>query len=273
MKQRVIVVGILILAGIVGWHFRGVVRDLVFESRRVSLPPAVPYKDDESLRAKRAKRAERSNPVNIKNVHLQEDKKETKAVVTLPITVNLAVPFTSQAPHGVWDAAHEQTCEESSVLMADAFFAERGLGGADAVERELQKMIAWERGRFGYFEDTTAEETAVMARELFGYKKVEVVYEVTADDIKHRLAEGVPVILPLYGRVLGNPFYTAPGPDYHMLVVRGYTADGAFITNDPGTRHGEAYLYRSDILVNAIHDWNGGDVVHGRRAMIVMYPN
>lgn len=272
MKRFLIIISLLVLAGIVGWQLRWQIRDMVISARSVSLPPAVPYRNVESgIKNQELEdndkswRAERSNPVNQEKIPAQ--KKES------PLAVNLAVPFTSQAPHANWDAVHEETCEEASVLMVDSFFDGRGLGGPDAVERKLKKMVAWQRGRFGYFEDTTAEEVAVMLREFFGYKKVEVVYDVTANDIKRRLVEGVPVILPLYGRALGNPFYTPPGPDYHMLVVRGYTADGKFITNDPGTRRGEAYLYRPEVLVNAIHDWNAGDVERGRRAMIVIYPN
>ena len=41
-----------------------------------------------------------------------------------------------------------------------------------------------------------------------------------------------------------------------MLVVIGYTDDG-FITNDPGTKRGEQYWYKTETLLDAIHDWTG----------------
>jgi len=52
-------------------------------------------------------------------------------------------------------------------------------------------------------------------------------------------------------------------------------AEGRVVTNDPGTRKGEEYQYAPDVLLNAIHDWNGsGDTIEeGRKAMIVVYPN
>jgi len=78
--------------------------------------------------------------------------------------------------------------------------------------------------------------------------------------------------VPAAGRELGNPNFTDPGPLYHMLVVRGYTENN-FITNDVGTRKGENYQYKYDVLMNAIHDWNGGDVNNGQRVVIVAWPN
>ena len=56
-----------------------------------------------------------------------------------------------------------------------------------------------------------------------------------------------------------------------MVVVRGWTID-KIITNDPGTRRGEEFTYDPDVLFNAIHDWNDGDVYNGQKAMITIYP-
>ncbi len=55
-----------------------------------------------------------------------------------------------------------------------------------------------------------------------------------------------------------------------MLVLRGYTKDGYVITNDPGTKRGAQYAYRWSVLLNAIHDWNGGDVENGEKVVIVV---
>ena len=62
------------------------------------------------------------------------------------------------------------------------------------------------------------------------------------------------------GQKLGNPFFTAPGPERHMLVVIGYDPEKLeFITNDPGTRQGEAYRYPVNVLWLAIRDYPTGD--------------
>lgn len=95
----------------------------------------------------------------------------------------------------------------------------------------------------------------------------------SVDDIKTEVGAGYPVILPLDGRGPLNPYFRGNGPDYHMLVVKGYTKDGKFITNDPGTKRGKDYVYDEQYLFDRIHDWNGGDVANGQKAMIIARPN
>jgi len=61
--------------------------------------------------------------------------------------------------------------------------------------------------------------------------------------------------VPLAGRELNNPYFRAPGPIYHMLVIKGYDSD-EFIVNEVGTKRGDSFKYKYDVLINAIHDWN-----------------
>ena len=124
--------------------------------------------------------------------------------------------------------------------------------------------------RLGFYEDTNADETAMILREYFDIAKVEVVPDPTPDAIKSDLAQGKAVIVPLAGRQLGNPYFQQPGPLYHMLVIKGYKRNGDFIVNDPGTRRGADYIYKPDIILNAVRDWNGGNVDTGRKVIIVV---
>ena len=141
---------------------------------------------------------------------------------------------------------------------------------ADDADAEILKLIDFQNQFLSFYEDTTAEETIRVANEYYGFKNSRVKYDFTIDDVKRELAAGNPVIVPAAGQVLPNPYFTPPGPLYHMLVIRGYTADGKFITNDPGTRRGEGFIYTFDVLLNAAHDWNDGDVINGRKVMIVL---
>lgn len=191
-------------------------------------------------------------------------------VAALASEVNLAIPFTSQAPHANWGVPYKEFCEEASVLMAAAYVKGETIPTPDVADRRLREIQAFELRRFGYYEDTTAEETAVILREHFGLEHVAVVGDPTAETIKQALAAGRAVIVPAAGRELPNPYFRNPGPLYHMLVIKGYTADGRFITNDPGTRRGADFLYRPDALLRAVHDWNGGDVTNGRKVMLVV---
>jgi hypothetical protein len=202
---------------------------------------------------------------------LAPDLAQKKTVAVAPLEVNLAVPFVEQAPYRVWDAVHEETCEEASLIMVDGFYKNVKTITPLAAEAGLLKLVDYQKLTLGFFEDTDAAQTARILRDYFGYKNAAVTYDISINDIKKELAAGRPVIVPAAGKLLGNPYFRGGGPDYHMLVIKGYTKDGRFITNDPGTRRGADYLYKFDKLYQAINDWDS--VKHGlsgRKAMIVV---
>lgn len=184
--------------------------------------------------------------------------------------LNLAVPFTSQAPHGNWEQPYQDACEEASIAMVHYFYSNKTFTALVA-DREILDLVSFEQRRFGYGHDITAEETANLIKNYYDYKKVEVIADPGVDLIKSILAKGLPVIAPVYGQALGNPYFTPPGPNYHMLVIKGYIND-KFITNDPGTRRGADYLYTFPVLMNAIHDYNSVDMAKGRKVIIVIHP-
>jgi len=188
----------------------------------------------------------------------------------LTAEVNLQVPFTSQAPRQNWDAPYQQFCEEASTLMVASYVKGETISGPDDADAKMLAIKDFEMQKFGFYEDTNADETAVILREYFGLEKVEVVSDPTTQNIKTALAEGRAVIVPLAGRQLGNPYYRQPGPLFHMLVIKGYQKNGDFITNDPGTKKGADYIYAPDTIMNAIHDWNGGNVEAGRRVVLIV---
>lgn len=170
----------------------------------------------------------------------------------IPAEYNLAVPFAPQAPFGNWGLPYQEACEEAALIMAARFFAGQKLS-AKEMDDEIKKLVAWQKKRFGYYEDTTAVEVAAVARDYFKLK-AQVDYTVTAANIKKHIAQNHLVLVPAAGRILPNPYFRRPGPLYHMLVIRGYTKD-RFITNDPGTKRGRGFLYKYQDLLRAVHDW------------------
>ncbi len=200
---------------------------------------------------------------------------EVEVKLDLPDEINLAVPFTSQAPNANWDQPYQDLCEEASVYMVAEYYA--GVSGEpilpETADADLLEIMEFETGLFGFYESTTAEQVGVFAEMMYGFSAVELIEDPTVDEIKQHVADGRPVIVPSAGRLLGNPFFTPPGPEYHMLVIRGYTQDDHFITNDPGTKHGEQYLYDFDTIMSAMHDYNSEtQVADGRKVIIVIYP-
>lgn len=186
----------------------------------------------------------------------------------LPDAVNLAVPFSSQAPHGIWDAFTEETCEEASFLMASAYYQGIPEGVLDpaTADADFRLMVAVEEG-LGFGSSISAAQFVAFA-DAYNATRVRIIEDPSVDDLKALLAAGNPILVPAYGRKLGNPFFTGEGPLYHMLVLRGYTPT-MFITNDPGTRHGENYQYSYDVLMQAIGDWDGDSPDAGARVMVI----
>lgn len=136
---------------------------------------------------------------------------------------------------------------------------------------QMNIIKTYEELVFGRSKDNSAEEIATVLRNLYRIKNIQTKEIKTAEDIKVELSAGKIIIVPLAGRLLGNPYFTPPGPFYHMVVVKGFDDKrGVFIANDPGTRRGADYLYKYDTLFRAIHDLNNGSVLTGKKMVIVV---
>lgn len=170
---------------------------------------------------------------------------------SIPTSVNINVPFTSQAPLGNWGSPFSEACEEAILVMLSHYYKGTGFSANDA-QSEILRIVDWEMNTYGHHEDTSADETARTAREVYGLNAT-VSYDVSEDRIKQLLTEHKLVIAPVYGKYLYNPHFKNGGPYYHMILITGYEGND-FITHDPGTRYGENYRYSIDVMMNAIHD-------------------
>lgn len=189
----------------------------------------------------------------------------------------LNAPFVVQAPLGDWEnVVFQQGCEEASILMAMLWVQDKKFITPKDAEKAIIAISNFEQKKYGEFRDTSAADTARWARDYFDYESIEVKYDINAKDIKIELVKGNLVIVPVNGQKLGNPFYTPPGPIQHMLVIRGYDAERKeFITNDPGTKHGEGFRYPASTLEQALQDYGTGykePIGELRKAMIVVTP-
>lgn len=248
---------ILISGGGLVWAKR---HDLQRSVERASLPTALPYQMPSATPTAAASKKPAA-PVATK----------PSPLTTLPPQANLAVPFTVQAPRANWDEVHEEFCEEASIVMAMSYINNQDISNPDVADQKMQSIKTFEEKRFGYYKDTTIEEVAIIFRELYHYNNVRVLENPTSNDIRQAVGSGKLVLVPAAGQELGNPYFQAPGPLYHMFVVKGYTADGKFIVNDPGTRRGADYLYGEDILMNAIHNWPGNaHIDEGEKVVLIV---
>ncbi len=202
---------------------------------------------------------------------LSEVAKTALEVIKTPAATskNLDVPFTSQAPFAVWDIVHEDTCEEAAIYMAVEFYA--GVSGVidpAVADKALLAMVDAETAQ-GLKVSVTVAELGAFAESFFPGIKATVIDNPTIQQIKAYINAGTPVVVPARGRELGNPFYSGLGPLYHLFTIRGYDGDN-FITNDPGTRRGENYVYPQSVIMSTMADWNNGDVANGAKRILIL---
>jgi hypothetical protein len=261
---------LVIMGGVSGYLGRGWIRDRMHEASQPPLPPEETYEEQEeraNLPAAGDLEGHVSPPTILPAEQSVEDA-DSDDVEILPEKL-LAVPFTSQAPFKEWDELHEEACEESSVIMVAGYYrGDRGAYEPEEAEAMILELVAFAEEN-GFDIDTTAEETAELVELFYPDLEADVVPMTGPESVKRYISQGIPVILPAYGKALPNPNFRNGGPLYHMLVVRGYTED-RFITNDPGTRLGEKFLYTYGGLLDAVHDWNNGDVPNGERVMLIV---
>ncbi len=182
--------------------------------------------------------------------------------------VNLNVPYTSQAPERNWADPWQNACEEAAILMVDAYVRGYGLSPLSAKD-EIIRMINWEDEQ-KMFTSIDAIGVQKIFTEYLHYKKpVRVISNPTVEQIKQLLNEGKPVLALAHGKTLGNKYYSNGGPDYHALVIRGYTQD-KFITNDPGVNRGANFIFPIENVMKSLRDWNDGDVKNGTPVIIVV---
>lgn len=185
------------------------------------------------------------------------------------------VPFTSQAPFAEWkNPRFQEGCEEASSLMAVYWVRNLSLDKNKAKE-EIIAMSAYEAEKWDGAADTSAKDTALrIITGYFNFTNYEIKEDISLSDIKSELLKGNLVIVPANGRALNNPHFTAPGPDRHMIVIRGYDDNlGTFITNDPGIKEGELYTYPQQLFFDAIRDYPTGTnvpIVGDKKVMIVV---
>jgi len=178
----------------------------------------------------------------------------------IPASAYLSVPFICQAPLQTEEnwIYHEESCEETAILQAYLYLNGKTMTKEEA-DGEILKMESWQIEHFGSHHDIYADEVKNF---IAGYyqipsEDIDVVYDANIDDIKKYISSGYPVIVPIMGNILGNPYYPYPG--YHMLVAIGYTED-RIITNDNGTRHGKDFSYDNQTFYDAMTA-AGGDII------------
>jgi hypothetical protein len=282
----VFIIGIALFATL--WFLRGDIRSWMDERKNADIPVAISRNEIEK-RVQTSTVQVQISPTSSQKTTVTSSKaivSSTTATPTvasstfvsapivskIPDSLNLDVPFVPQAPEKNWDQPWQDACEEAAILMMDAYYKDYKVSVLRAKE-DILKMVAWQESVDRNWGRSIEMEKIqkIFTDYLTGYtaSKLHVIENPTIDQIKKYLANGQPVYVVADGKILPNPHFQNGGPEYHALVIRGYTKD-SFITNDPGTQFGQNFKYKYNDLMNAIHDWNVGDVIGGRRVVLVI---
>lgn len=173
------------------------------------------------------------------------------------------VPFTTQAPLGMWDKPWSGYAEEACVWMAMKWVKGEEFTSIYNTADDLNAIAAWEKATFGTTDLTDIPQTLQIFLDYFDHKDAFLSGEITEAGLRSYLDEGALLILPVNGQILANPNYSDPAPEHHMILLTGAT-ETAFIANDPGTRRGEAVEYEVQKILDSVQD------LEGERIMLVI---
>lgn len=192
-----------------------------------------------------------------------------QTVFAAPKTILLKVPFTAQAPQGDWkDERQQDACEEAAALMAISWIKSGSQQNKPEIvlsQKQWRDKIVglsdWELKKYGEYRDLSLNAIRDwIFKDYFSYKLVVIKNVNSAADIIKELEQGNLVLVPMNGRALKNPNFASPGPERHMILIKGYDyGTKQFITNDPGTRRGENYRYSAAIIFKAIRTYKTGN--------------
>lgn len=176
-------------------------------------------------------------------------------------TVDLSVPFTSEAPDGVMIGNWKNACEEASIVMIEQYYlgnTETNLAKSEA-KNLMTRYFNIENKIFGSNANADAAQIKKLMNEYSPYATSTLVQNPTLNQIKSELSAGRPVIALVYGKGL-NPRidFLAGGSYYHTFVIRGFDeTTGEFIANDDGDlKLGLDLRYKYDTILGALHDYN-----------------
>ncbi|PIZ99171.1 MAG: hypothetical protein COX77_02310 [Candidatus Komeilibacteria bacterium CG_4_10_14_0_2_um_filter_37_10] len=252
MQSKLIIIILILVSGLL-------VNEIIYGSVlavKKSLPPEKTWQEIQSL------------PLVTPNKEVVSNN-ATTPIKSLPQQVNLAVPFLVQAPDGNWQLPYQESCEEAAMLMAYYYWQGKKQNPTkQEANNDILKLVDWQNKNKGDYRDTTISQVATIVQEYWHYQ-TEILERPTVKQLKKYLDNGYPIIAPFYGRALKNPYFRDAGPLYHMLVLKGYQ-DDKFITNDPGTRRGQDYVYTMTVIMSALHDWNSGDVLSGEPRVLII---
>ena len=184
-------------------------------------------------------------------------------IISLPILASkaLKISFSPQAPYAHWEQPWQDACEETSIIIVDSFYHNQELNPAQA-QQNIESILNIKNKFYGQSYDENAQKIADIINNFLLWEAT-VIENPSLQQIKTELDNNRPVIMPVHGRELQNPYMNTTNLDYHVLVISGYDDQAQqFITQEPGTQSGANFRYSYNNLLSAMHDFLPKDMTH-----------
>lgn len=165
------------------------------------------------------------------------------------------VPFTSQAPTGDWKSPWSDYAEEAVMTMVLQWYKNEAIQSAEQAEATMLDIGRYESSTYGDSLLASLEQVQAILNDFFGIQS-ELHLNPSLETLISALDEGSLIIAPVNGQILLNKHYGDPAPKNHMILIHAWES-GAFITHDPGTRHGEDQEYGQEKILESIQDLDG----------------
>lgn len=190
---------------------------------------------------------------------------------TVHAVTDIPVPFTSQAPFSDWREPWHNACEETSIVMVDAFYANTTVFTKVQAKKEILALFKTKNRYIGHSFDESTKTMQRLINEFLPWEAT-IVSNPSLEAIKAELDAQRPVIIPVLADLLNNPHFLGTFP-YHVLVISGYDdTTEEFITQEPGTRHGENYRYSYTTLLTAMRDFDPIDMARAPQRILFTSP-
>lgn len=247
----------------------------ITQTKSIIQPQYVENRDSSDV-VRNIETEETTDNIGSKITPISEEIKEIEVIpqVIKKIPTHI-IPFFAQAPTGEWsDPRQQDGCEEATAIMAMGWVENKSFSNQEAL-REIITLSDFEQKKYGEYLDISLQDIKDwIFGDYYNYDQVKLVIDIDKSDIIQALEEGKLVMLPLNGQKLTNPYFTSPGPERHMVLVRGYDYEtDEFITNDPGTRRGENFRYSGKEIIDSVLIYPTGHhepIAEKRKGMLVI---
>ncbi|MDI6883215.1 MAG: hypothetical protein QMC93_01940 [Patescibacteria group bacterium] len=103
-----------------------------------------------------------------KQIKEEQPENSVKEIV-LPESFNLDIPFISQSPLEDWNPPFDHACEEAAILMVHYYLQNKSTIEPTEVTQEIRQIVDFETKTYGFYQDTSTEQTAQVIRDYYGY--------------------------------------------------------------------------------------------------------